>query len=205
MEWIFLILLGDLLGSTPTGFLISKAHGVDIFQIGSGSMGGTNVKRALGWRWALFVVIVDIAKGWLAVTLARALMPQQEALASGIAAVFAVIGHSWPIWTYLATGKLRGGKGAATMLGTYIAIAPLALVAAMIGIFVTIVLITKYVSFSTLTSVSAAFIGLLIMINNGRIDPAYVLYVLPIWFTIFFRHRSNIERLRNGTENRLTI
>src|SRR4030042_1853772 len=110
LNLIDLIILGYLLGSFPTGFLLCKVKGIDIQKIGSGATGGTNVSRALGWGWGAFVGIMDVLKGLVPVYLAINFLSSDWQIA--IVAVFPVLGHIFPVWL-----KFKGGKGVATTIG----------------------------------------------------------------------------------------
>ena len=201
--WVLLIIvMGYVIGSFPTAYVIARLKGVDIFAVGSGNMGANNVARSLGLQYGLLVWAGDGLKGVLAVLLARWLVPDHQAAASVIAAVTVVAGHNWSFLATLITGSLRGGKGAATFSGTFILLAPTLVVALVLGLGTLIVLITRYVSLGVLTAVAAAGIGIVILVILGTLDPVYSLYLL-VCAMIFYRHRSNITRLLSGTERRL--
>src|SRR5688572_1881438 len=110
-----LLIIGTsyLLGSIPTAYLVGKLNRVNIFEVGSGNMGGTNVARALGCGWGIAVLLLDSLKGIVAILLARQIMPDNTAAATVIAALAVVIGHNWSFFVVFITGALRGGKGAA--------------------------------------------------------------------------------------------
>jgi len=191
-----------LIGSFPTAFLVGKLRGVDIFKVGSGNMGATNVIRAVGLGYGVAVYVLDGLKGVLAVLLARALVPDHTLIASLLAAVAVVAGHSWSLPATLITGSVRGGKGAATASGTLLLLAPTFLLAGVLALAALIVLITRYVSLGVLIAVAAAAVGFVALIIVGNLEPAYILYLL-VGGMIFVRHRSNILRLIHGTERRL--
>jgi acyl phosphate:glycerol-3-phosphate acyltransferase len=199
---VLIVVLGYLMGSFPTAYLVARAKGVDIFQVGSGNMGANNVARACGLRYGVLVWVVDGAKGILAVWLARLLMPDHQATASVLGAVAAVTGHNWSFLATLITGSIRGGKGAATAMGTFILLAPTLLVALVFALGMLIVLLTRYVSLGVLTSVAVAGIALVVLVGLGWLEPVYTVYLLVIWM-IFVRHRSNIVNLLTGKERRL--
>lgn len=111
-------LLSYALGGFPSAYVIGKLNGIDIFKVGSGNMGATNVLRALGFKWAALVWLMDTGKGVLAVLLVRGILGGDSTLNSVIAGIGAVVGHSWSLPVRLITGRLRGGKGAATAGGT---------------------------------------------------------------------------------------
>ena len=195
--------MGYVIGSFPTAYLIARARGVDIFSVGSGNMGATNVIRACGWHYGVLVYLGDGLKGVLAVLLARWLAPSDhQTAASVIAAVAVVAGHNWSFLATLITGSIRGGKGAATFSGTFILLAPTLLVALILALATAIVLITRYVSLGVLTAVASAGIAIAVLVTLGSLDPVYALYLL-VCAMIIIRHRSNIARLLSGTERRL--
>ncbi len=190
---LFTLLLGYLLGSIPSGFLAGKwCKGIDLRSIGSGSTGATNVLRNVGKGPALVVFLVDVAKGAAAVLLASALT-QNNPLNDWIqvlAGLAALAGHIWPIWL-----GFKGGKAVATGLGLFLGLAwPVGL--ACFGMFMTVFSLSRIVS---LASVVAALSLPLLMAagsgSNANLVVALVAMALVIW-----RHRSNIQRLINGTE-----
>ena len=190
---LFTLLLGYLLGSIPSGFLAGKwCKGIDLRSVGSGSTGATNVLRNVGKGPALVVFLVDVAKGAAAVLLASALT-QNNPLNDWIqvlAGLAALAGHIWPIWL-----GFKGGKAVATGLGLFLGLAwPVGL--ACFGMFMAVFSLSRIVS---LASVVAALSLPLLMAagsgSNANLVVALVAMALVIW-----RHRSNIQRLINGTE-----
>jgi len=199
---VLVIAIGYVIGSFPTAYLVARTKGVDIFAVGSGNMGATNVTRAVGMRYGLLVWAIDGVKGILAILLARLIVPDYQATAGVLAAVAAVAGHNWSLLATLLTGSIRGGKGAATAMGTFILLAPTLLVALVLAVAMTIVLLTRYVSLGVLTAVAVAAVAFLALVIAGWMDPVYTVYLLAGWM-VFVRHRSNIVRLLAGTERRL--
>jgi glycerol-3-phosphate acyltransferase PlsY len=199
---VFIFLLGYVMGSFPTAYIVARVKGIDIFQVGSGNMGANNVIRAVGWQYGAVVWFVDGAKGALAIMLARWLVPDHSAAAGVLAAIAAVTGHNWSFLATLITGSIRGGKGAATASGTLILLAPTLLLALVLAVGALIVVITRYVSLGVLTAVAVAGFGFLILVLVGFLEPIYILYLLVAWM-VFVRHRANITRLITGTERRL--
>lgn len=201
---IFALIVGYLLGSTPSAYLIGRLNGIDIFKIGSGNMGATNVLRALGFKWAALVWLIDTGKGVLAVLLARAFPgdPLMNSVAGGLAAV---CGHNWSLFVRLITGQLRGGKGAATAGGTWLAVfSPfIHLILLPLSVMVAMTLATRIISLSVLaTAVSALILAILFVTGTGN-SYLYAVYALLIVALVFYRHRENIQRLREGRERRL--
>ncbi len=193
-----------VIGSFPTAYLVGRLNRINIFEVGSGNMGATNITRALGLGWGVFVLGVDLGKGILAVMLAR-LMPGDPVNASVIGAVAAVMGHNWSLLATLLTGKLRGGKGAATAGGTLIMLAPWHLILVTVSLMGAIILLTRYVSLAVLVGVAIAAIWMLILIKQDPavFPPAYVYYVFAMSGLVYVRFWGNIQRLLQGRERRL--
>lgn len=182
-----------LLGATPTAYLAGRlARGIDLREHGSRNLGATNVYRVLGWRWAIPVALVDVAKGAIPVALfARwAGMDPWGAVALGIAAV---LGHVFS--PYMG---FRGGKGVATALGMFLALAPLA-VAIALPVWGGILWLTGYVSLSSV--IAAASFPVWVRLSQPAALPAFWASV-GLAALIVFSHRANLRRLLAGTENR---
>ena len=190
------LLLGYLLGSLPSGFLAGKwCKGIDLRTIGSGSTGATNVLRNVGKKPALVVFLVDVAKGAAAVLLAGALT-QSNPLNDWIqvlAGLAALAGHIWPVWL-----GFKGGKAVATGLGLFLGLAwPVGL--ACFGVFMAVFSLSRIVS---LASVVAA-VSLPLLMAAGSDSNADLVVALVAMLLVLWRHRSNIQRLINGTEPRV--
>lgn len=210
---VAIIVMGYLVGSMPTAYLVGKAQNINIFEVGSGSMGGTNVARAVGNGWAIFTALVDVGKGIFAVWLARdIILPDQKGLATTIAAIVVVVGHNWSLFAALLTASVqgghlrlifRGGKGAATAFGTMLMIQPFQiLVAAVVAI--AIIARTRYVSLGVLTGFFIAIIWLCLLVWTTNLqEPVILLYAIALTLMLLVRFRENIYRLRTGTERRL--
>jgi len=198
---VLVIVIGYIIGSTPTAYLIARSRGVDIFTVGSGNMGANNVARACGWRYGGLVWFIDGIKGVVAILIARWLIPDHQAAASMLAAIAVVSGHNWSFLATLITGHIRGGKGAATAMGTLMLLLPTIFVALALGIGALIVIITRYVSLGVLTALAVATAVFVLLVILGTFEPVYLLYMIVTWM-VFFRHRSNIVRLVTGTERR---
>ncbi|MBO9310185.1 MAG: glycerol-3-phosphate 1-O-acyltransferase PlsY [Chloroflexi bacterium] len=200
-------LIGYALGSFPSAYMIGKLNGIDIFKVGSGNMGATNVLRTLGFKWAAIVLLIDVLKGVLAVLAARSLLAGDVTLNSISAGIAAVVGHSWSLPVRLITGKLRGGKGAATAGGTWLVIFfPWAhLILVPLSVMFAVVIATRYVSLAVLATATT---GLLVVIdlvaqNSTNASPLYFIYAFVVVALIYYRHRENIQRLREGRERRI--
>ncbi len=200
-----------LIGSFPTAYLIGRLHGVNIFEVGSGNMGTANVTRILGLKWGLFVWGIDICKGIVAVLLARGILLPHLGWANTLGALFAVVGHNWSLFATLLTGRVRGGKGAATWWGTFMMLVPAPFIAVIALVFAGVVALTRYISLAVLSGVllGAVSVIMLIIARNGlatapgESTDIYLLYALAALVMVFYRHRDNIQRLLAGTERRL--
>ena len=189
----FSLILGYLLGSIPSGWLAgSWLKGIDLREIGSGSTGATNVLRQVGKGPALIVFLIDVGKGAAAVLIARALgLGDWIQVLAGLTAL---VGHIWPVWL-----GFKGGKAVATGLGMFLGLAwPVGL--ASFGVFLAVFSLSRYVS---LASVLAA-ISLPLLMAAGTDSKANLLVALVAMLLVLWRHRSNIQRLINGTEPKLS-
>jgi glycerol-3-phosphate acyltransferase PlsY len=213
--YIVVALAAYLIGSIPTGFLVAKAKGIDIRSVGSGNIGATNAMRVLGKPAGIFVLLVDAAKGFIAccfgVFIAIYLANQQNGIRSIgdnsgdavlnslpylpiIAGIFAVLGHNYTCWL-----KFKGGKGIATTAGVYLALAPAPLGIAFV-IFVLTILLTRYVSLGAIM----AAIALPVLVWAMTPDNLFLgIVTTTLGALAIYRHKSNIQRLMAGTENRL--
>lgn len=188
--------LSYLLGSIPFGYLLYRLqHGGDIRTTGSGNIGATNVLRTSGIAAGLVTFVLDAAKGYLAVWLSATLTGNSPE-GTSLAAVAVILGHIFPVFL-----KFRGGKGVATSFGAFLAIAPSAVLVALV-IFLIVVSVWHYVSLASMMA-SAAFP--LAMLAIGGPSPYAVVAGFLGAALIITRHRSNIQRLLHGTENRLHV
>ena len=193
VEALLLIIGGYLAGSVPTGVILAKLFATkDIRQEGSGNIGATNVYRVLGARLGVLTLVGDVLKGVIPVLLARLWLGDDLWIAA--VALFTFLGHLYPIFL-----KFRGGKGVATALGIFIVIAPLA-VACAAGVFVVVAVIWGYVSLASL--VASGLMPLFLGLTLG--SPVYVGLGLVVGCLIFYRHKDNIKRLREGVEKKIT-
>nr|WP_320676301.1 glycerol-3-phosphate 1-O-acyltransferase PlsY [Prochlorococcus sp. MIT 1300] len=193
---IYFICIGYLLGSMPSGYLAGQWFaGIDIRAKGSGSTGATNVLREVGKAAAIGVLIVDIAKGAIAVLIAKAFnLSETSEVLVGLAALS---GHIWPIWL-----KFKGGKAVATSLGMLLGLSlPVGL--ACLGIFLATISFTKIVSLSSIFT-SICLPWLMAWSLDGTTKPAYLIVACATTIMVLWRHRSNIKRLIAGTEPRIS-
>ena len=192
-------LLGSMIGSLIVGQL---RGGVDIRKLGSGNAGGTNALRTQGMGFAVWVMLIDIGKGWIATAVLPGLVLPGIGIDAQIArdwltvacAAGAVLGHVYPVWY-----QFRGGKGAATLIGVLIGIAPAAVLPIMI-VWLAVVALTGYVGLGTMLAVLA--FPVYILMTQDQPSLAYVTFGVAMVFFVCYTHRSNIERMRAGTENR---
>lgn len=200
--YIAVAVVSYLLGSIPTGFLVAKGRGIDIRTVGSGNIGATNVFRYLGKPAGVFVLLMDALKGWAAVVgLARlvALLVYPSADAQTrewlgvVAGISAILGHNYTCWLHF-----KGGKGIATSAGVLAALVPTALVIAL-GIWGVVCVATRYVS---LGSIVAAFsLPFLAWLTGASVTMIWVAGIMGA--LAIYKHKTNIRRLLNGTENRI--
>lgn len=203
---LFVIALSYMIGSFPTAYIIGRLKGINIFDYGSGNMGATNTMRTLGFKWGFFVLGIDLAKGVLAVWLARQIAPAQplstQASASVIAAVAVVVGHNWSFFASIITGSIRGGKGVATAGGTWLILMPTLAIALPIAILVLIVVTTRYMSLAVMTAAVVGAVIVAVLVSLGTLQPVFLLYTM-VTGMIILRHKDNIKRLLAGNERRL--
>jgi acyl phosphate:glycerol-3-phosphate acyltransferase len=198
-------LIGYLLGAIPVAYLVARFKSVNIFEVGSGNMGTTNVIRAVGPRMGILVLLLDMLKGMAAIWIARRLMSEAPDVATVIAAAAAIIGHNWSIFVRMVTGHLRGGKGAATALGTFLLIAPWYLIMVMLIGGVSVLIRTRYMSLAVLVMLAIASPALIVMslVDTLPLTPVYLIYTLSLTGLILYRFRENIKRLLAGNERRV--
>ena len=195
--------IGYLLGSFPSGYLAGRLRGVDIRKHGSGNIGATNVLRILGREWGLAVFLVDALKGFIAVRLTLLLIAQDPAAVAFsdffaiLAAAACVFGHSFPIWL-----RFKGGKGVATSVGSILGVMPVAALS-IFSVWLTVFLITRYVSLASIIGAIALPVTVAIM-GWLRMTHGFVLLYFSIAMAalVVWRHRENMVRLLNGTERR---
>jgi glycerol-3-phosphate acyltransferase PlsY len=187
-------LLSYLLGSLPTGFLWAKARGIDIRTVGSGNIGATNVMRTLGQGPGITVLLIDALKGFLPVFFAPRVFLDVDPHVLQIVCCLAVIaGHNWTCWL-----KFKGGKGVATTAGALLAFLPLPLLCAL-PVWCVVFAIWRYVSLASICAAATVPVATWFITRNLSLTIfAGVLGALAI-----YKHKSNIQRLIAGTENRM--
>jgi glycerol-3-phosphate acyltransferase PlsY len=191
-----------LLGSIPTGYLLVRLfRHQDIRQAGSGNIGATNVLRAGGKGLGAVTFLLDMLKGcsavWLGALLGALLMPASPVrTAQAIAALFAVLGHMFPVWL-----RFRGGKGVATGFGVFLVAAPAAALAA-ISVFFLVLLLSRYVSLASILGAASFPVFAWILVSGPR-PAVFIAAQFVVALLIIARHHQNIRRLFAGTESRL--
>ena len=191
LKIILCLIFGYLFGSLNFAIIYSKLKGDDIRNHGSGNAGATNVLRTYGKGAAAIVFALDILKGVIAVLITRIFF--DDMLYDCASAMGAVLGHNFPLYY-----GFKGGKGVATSLAVLLVLHyPTALIA--MTAFIIVVLTTKYVSLSSILAAVAAITGAFIFFKTD----VFSIFCLIIGSLCIYRHRSNIKRLINGTENKL--
>ena len=193
-EILAIITSAYLTGSFPTGLVLTKLFGrTDIRKSGSGNIGATNVYRVMGKKIGALTLLLDVLKGGVFVILARDVTSSEIwTCAAGLAAF---VGHIYPI--YLG---FRGGKGVATYIGVFLVLAPKALLSDL-GVFLLVVYQSRYVSLASLAA-AAIMPVLLLVLSYSQMT---ILLAVVMGVLIFVRHRDNIQRLKQGVENRIGI
>jgi glycerol-3-phosphate acyltransferase PlsY len=195
--------LSYLLGSIVGSLLLARlCGGVDIRALGSGNAGATNALRTQGKRIAFSVLVIDVAKGWIATGLiAPALLPGIAPAASPLHAwcvtvcgLAVILGHVYPLWF-----GFRGGKGVATLVGTVLGIHPWLLIPMSLIWFAAVVLF-GYVGLASI--LGAIALAVAIAVSNGLRQPALLTFGVLAASLIVYTHRANIARMRAGTESR---
>ena len=207
MERLLCVVIGYLFGLIQTGYIYGKIKSIDIRKHGSGNAGTTNVLRTLGWKAGVITFIGDCLKCVLAVTIVQFMFIQDlhQGLYAMYAGLGAVLGHNFPFYL-----KFKGGKGIASTAGLILAVNPIMFLIVAV-VFIGIVLITQYVSLASIVIMILFVIMVVVrgqsgmlLLPNGDLYEYYaiaiVLALLAIW-----RHRANIQRLLNGTENKTDV
>ena len=182
-----------LIGAIPFGLLAGLSKGVDVRTVGSGNIGATNVVRAVGLPMGVVVFALDVLKGLAGVVVCRTL--GMEGWELGMAGLFAVLGHSFSPFLLF-----KGGKGGATSLGVMFAIYPFGGLMCLVT-WLLLLKLTRYVSLASMIGVLVGPVLTHLMLPPHDIELTVVLSV--IFLLIVGRHNENIERLMNGTENRI--
>jgi glycerol-3-phosphate acyltransferase PlsY len=199
------IVLAYLIGSLPSAVWLGQAYyGIDVRDFGSGNAGATNTFRVLGTRAGIFVMALDIFKGLTAVTLATVWMQlgfiaeSQLVFFKLVFGVTAVMGHIFPIYV-----GFKGGKGVATLLGMVLGINPLIAVTC-IAVFLIVLLLTKYVSLSSILG-TLTFPIMLMITDIEPNELILIIFGFTFSMVVLFTHKKNVHRILNGTENKVNF
>ena len=200
VSYVTVAIAAYLLGSMPTGYLVARAKGVDIRTVGSGNIGATNVFRILGKPAGIFVLVFDGLKGfagcsWLVDGLIRAFQanPEEREYLRLVAGLFVILGHNYTCWLHF-----KGGKGIATSAGVLAALVPWALLIILI-LWITLFALTRYVSVASLAASFTLPLATWFTTKSGTLT----LVTGAMGVLAIYKHKANIQRLLNGTENRI--
>ena len=201
MEIIIALISAYILGSIPTSYIMGKLiKGIDIRDFGSGNVGATNALRILGTKVGVFTLIIDIGKGFLAVNIARFIIHEPTDLIIILIGLFAIIGHIFTIFL-----KFKGGKGVATSAGVFIALVPIPVALALV-VFVVTVWLSKFVSLGSILAALTLFVAeLVINILNSFSELEILIFTFIITIFIIILHKSNIQRLIDKSENKISF
>jgi glycerol-3-phosphate acyltransferase PlsY len=200
--FILTILLAYLLGSIPTGYLVAKARGIDIRTVGSGNIGATNVFRHLGTPAGVFVLLADAAKGLVAVMVVSNLVASAFHISAGsqthewlrlVAGFTAILGHNYTCWL-----NFKGGKGIATSAGVIGALVPWSLVI-ILSVWLIVLALSRFVSLASIAA--AATLPFAAWLTRESLTIIIITALMAV--LAIYKHKANINRLLNGTENRI--
>lgn len=194
MSFIAYLFLAYLFGSIPWGFIVAKLNGVNLQKKGSGNIGATNVYRALGLSYALIVFLLDVFKGVFVMLVAKFSVNSHYEIAALALAV--ILGHTFSVFL-----KGKGGKGVATTFGVLLILIGWKVMVLVLLMAIGLLILTRYMSLTNLTLIwifPAYFVF---------VDPDFAYFLLGIIVTllVYWEHRTNIERLKAGTELRLQV
>lgn len=191
VKTVIILISAYIIGSIPFALIVGKKiGGIDVRNYGSGNLGGTNAFRILGWKVGVPVIVADILKGMLATYLGLRLGGETLGILAGIAAA---VGHCYPLFA-----NFKGGKGVAVGAGIFLIVAPKVILLAAVMFLLTL-FIFRYVSLSSV--VGALTVGLLTFVYDQSLFLTTLSWLLVIF--VIYRHRSNIKRILNGTENKV--
>ena len=188
--------LAYLLGSISWGYMLLQLKmGVDVREYGSGRTGMSNVLRTGGVRSAAAVLTLDIAKGVIAVVIAREVIGTSAAeVAAGL---IVLVGHNWPVFL-----QFKGGRGILTALGGLALMVPVAAIAAT-ATFIAITALSRYISLGSVVGVVTGAVAILALALAGVKSDTYMIYGFTACAMLVWRHRDNLQRIRDGNERRL--
>lgn len=210
MERIICLAIGYVFGLLQTSYIYGKLHHIDIRKEGSGNAGTTNALRTLGWKAGLFTFLGDSFKCIFAVIAVHLIygktQPDVLPLLAMYAGMGAVLGHNYPFYM-----RFKGGKGIATTAGLIASTLPVPVALICLLVFIVIVATTKYVSVGSLAVVTVYLVEVVIYGQRGGFgvsrSTAYEMYIIAaiLLLSAVYKHRENIKRLLNGTENKLSV
>ncbi len=201
LPWLLIAFGSYLIGSIPFGYLAGRLCGIDIRTKGSGNIGATNALRVLGKKWGYAVFLLDFLKAWLPVKLALgwgiALMVHPASAPGALAGLCVLLGHSFPVWL-----GFKGGKGIASSAGVMVGLFSLAVFLVCLGMWLLLFTVTRYVSIASIVAAVSLPVAVGILVFLHRADWLGFTVSVVMAFLAIWRHRSNIVRLRAGTEPR---
>ena len=202
-DLILKVLVAYLLGSIVGSLVVGRLRGgVDIRKLGSGNAGSTNALRTQGPAFAIWVIVIDVAKGWIAAGLLPALalpgvapaVPAQAAWLPALCGFAAIIGHVFPVWH-----GFRGGKGVATLVGAFAGI-DLLLLVPLFASWLAVVVVSGFVGLASITA-ALVTVAYLLVRDGARLTPALG-FALACAALVIYTHRANVQRMRLGVEPR---
>lgn len=197
IQAVLAVVSAYLLGSIPFGYLIVKLKlGQDVRETGSRSIGATNVLRTAGRAGGILTFLLDVAKGFVAVIIAKMLVPGHHWIIA-FASLAAIFGHVFPLFL-----NFKGGKGVATGVGVFLAIFPQGVVMVLV-LFVIVVVLWRYISLGSIIATSA-FPFLVYFMGHSTLSSPIILATFLGAALIVTKHHENIRRLLQGTENKFT-
>lgn len=206
-EVLIVLILSYLIGSIPTAIIAGKLlKKIDIREHGSGNAGATNVLRVLGWKAALVVLLIDMLKGYAAVTWVVEIIPNvsdidTKAIYQIMAGAAAIIGHIWTIFA-----SFKGGKGVGTAAGVFFGLQPIPVFICLL-VFIGIVYRTKYVSLGSM--IGAVLLPTILLVQffflNKPVPIPHIIIAVLLAVLIVIMHRENIHRLVSGNENKISF
>ena len=199
VKFLLSYFIGSILGSSLMGKIYG---GVDIRTMGSGNAGGTNALRTQGWTFALGVIIVDVGKCAISDGLIPGMnipfIPEDpEVSRTGMifcCAIASVMGHVWPMWY-----QFQGGKGAATLIGTLLVLSP-AMILPLLLVWIIVLVVFGFVGLATICA--GLFTPIYLLITQSSFDGPLFAYCISIALYLIYTHRSNIHRMKEGTEHK---
>jgi glycerol-3-phosphate acyltransferase PlsY len=203
MDFFLKVLLAYLLGSVVGSLIVGRLRGgVDIRKLGSGNAGSTNALRTQGLRFGIWVIVIDVAKGWIAAALVPGVAIPGVVATAGTPALWlpascafaSILGHVFPVWH-----GFRGGKGVATLVGAYAGLDALLLLP-LVASWLAVVMVSGFVGLSSIAAAMAVPVYLLLR-DGARMTPVMG-FALACALLVAYTHRGNVRRMRAGTENR---